>query len=542
MAEPKKQNYLHGAAIMTVTTIVVKIIAFAYKIPLGSMSLLGDEGYAHFIVAYNIYAFFLTLATAGFPVALSRMITEADTLHRPAQVQRIFRVSFTVLFSIGAVFTLIMLVFNQPLARIMGDTEANWSIVALAPAVVIVCMTSAFRGYCQGLKNMIPTAFGQIIEESGKLVIGLVLAWILIRQGKDLSIASGGAIFGVTAGAAGALIYMYLYKRRNYPVMPYGIDDVPDSRRSTLRSFLAIAIPIAIGSTVLSLVNLLDNGLCLNRLQSAAGFSSTEAHVLYGAYGKAQTFYNLPSYFITPLTLTIVPAVASALTEKNRLEASKMAETALRITAVVALPMSVGLGVLAGPIYKTIYWGSHEVGPQLLRSLSPGAFFVCMAMISNSILQGIHRERIPVLGIAVGGAIKIGINWFLVGNPQLNINGAPVGSLCCFLVVCIMDYFFLCKTLEKRPRLSVIFVGPAISSAVMGVAAWAANGLVYRFIFHEAASRTAMAVSLVAGLVTAVVVYAVMLGVTKAVTLEDMAMIPKGEKVGKVLHLKKSDQ
>ena len=271
LSEAKKQNYLHGAAIMVGTTVIVKIAAFFYKLPLGSMKLLGDEGFAHFMVAYNIYSFFLTLATAGFPVALSRMISEADTLDRPAQVQRIFRTAAGTLAAIGGFFTLLMLLFNRQLAVMMGNADAAPSILALAPAVVIVCLTSAYRGYCQGRGNMIPTAFGQVIEEVGKLIAGLTLAFLLIRAHKPLPLASAGAIFGVTAGAVGALIYMMLYKRRNYPPRPYGTADIPDSRDTIVRSFLRIGIPIAIGSSVLSLINLLDNALCLNRLQSAAG-------------------------------------------------------------------------------------------------------------------------------------------------------------------------------------------------------------------------------------------------------------------------------
>ena len=150
LSEAKKQNYLHGAAIMVGTTVIVKIAAFFYKLPLGSMKLLGDEGFAHFMVAYNIYSFFLTLATAGFPVALSRMISEADTLDRPAQVQRIFRTAAGTLAAIGGFFTLMMLLFNRQLAVMMGNADAAPSILALAPAVVIVCLTSAYRGYCQG--------------------------------------------------------------------------------------------------------------------------------------------------------------------------------------------------------------------------------------------------------------------------------------------------------------------------------------------------------------------------------------------------------
>ena len=221
LSEAKKQNYLHGAAIMVGTTVIVKIAAFFYKLPLGSMKLLGDEGFAHFMVAYNISSFFrLTLATAGFPVALSRMISEADTLDRPAQVQRIFRTAAGTLAAIGGFFTLMMLLFNRQLAVMMGNADAAPSILALAPAVVIVCLTSAYRGYCQGRGNMIPTAFGQVIEEVGKLVVGLTLAFLLIRAHKPLPFASAGARFSALRRARSERSSMMLYKRRNYPRGP----------------------------------------------------------------------------------------------------------------------------------------------------------------------------------------------------------------------------------------------------------------------------------------------------------------------------------
>ncbi|MBR6113648.1 MAG: polysaccharide biosynthesis protein [Oscillospiraceae bacterium] len=542
MSGAKKQNYLHGAAIMVGTTVIVKIVAFLYKIPLGDMRILGDEGFAHFTVAYNIYGFILTLATAGFPVALSRMISVADAEDRPAQVQRIFHVALGVLTAIGGFFTLLMLSFHRPLSAMMGDREAALSIAALAPAVVIVCATSAYRGYCQGRGNMIPTAFGQVVEEVGKLVIGLSLAWIIARRGLGLARASAGAIFGVTAGALAALAYMAVYKRRYYPDRAFGADEVPDSRRTIVREFLRIGIPIAVGASVLSLINLLDNALCLNRLQSAAGFPPQAAHTLYGVYGKAQTLYNLPSYFITPLTLSVVPAIATALTRREQDAASEVAESSLRIASLIAMPMGVGLFVLAGPVFRVIYWGSNPAGPTLLRLLGIAAFFVCMSMMCNAILQAGGKERLPIVSIIVGGAVKIGVNWVLVGNPHINITGAPIGSICCFGAICALDYVFLCRTLKNRPRLIRVLGLPLLSCAVMGASAWAVYGLLARALSRPDVpmDRLPMAAAMLAAIAAAVIVYAVMIVLTGAVTMEDMALIPHGEKLGKLLHLKKT--
>ena len=521
---------------MAGTTVIVKIAAFCYKLPLGSMKLLGDEGFAHFMVAYNIYSFFLTLATAGFPVALSRMISAADTLDRPAQVQRIFRTAAATLAAIGGFFTLLMLLFSRPLASLMSDAEAAPSILALAPAVVIVCLTSAYRGYCQGRGNMIPTAFGQVVEEVGKLVVGLSLAFILVQAGQPLSIASAGAIFGVTAGALGALLFMMLYKRRNYSVDLSGSDDVPDSRESIIKEFLRIGIPIAIGASVLSLINLIDNGLCLNRLKSAAGFAEKAANELYGVYGKAQTFYNLPSYFITPLTLSIVPAIVGHLTVGRRREAADLAESSLRIAAVVTMPMAVGLFVLADPVFRVIYWGSNEAGPGLLKLLAIASFFVCMSMMCNAILQASGKEKLPIVSTAVGGVVKIGINWVLVGTAAINIQGAPVGSICCFAIICVLDYVFLCRALGSRPNLARVLGAPLVSSLAMGVVAWGVYALA-RLPLGGVSERLGMAAAMIVAIVAAVLVYVVMIGVTRAVTMEDMELIPHGEKIGRLLRL-----
>ena len=332
-----------------------------------------------------------------------------------------------------------------------------------------------------------------------------------------------------------------LYKRRNYPPRPYGTADIPDSRDTIVRSFLRIGIPIAIGSSVLSLINLLDNALCLNRLQSAAGFVEKSARELYGVYGKAQTFYNLPSYFITPLTLSIVPAIVGHLTRGNRAAAGHLAESSLRISALVTMPMAVGLFVLADPVFRVIYWGSNPAGPGLLKLLAVASFFVCMSMMCNAILQASGKERLPIVSTAVGGVVKIAVNWVLVGTAAINIQGAPVGSICCFAIICIVDYIFLCRALGSRLRLGRMLGAPLLSSLAMGAAAWAVYGLA-RIPLRGMSERLAMAGAMIVAIAAAVVVYVVMIGLTRAVTMEDMALIPHGEKLGRILHLHALDE
>lgn len=162
MQENSKQNYLHGAAIMAAGVVVTKILGAIYKIPLGNI--LGDEGYGYFSVAYNIYYVFLTMATAGMPVALSRMISEADTLGRPMQARKIFRVAWLTFAIFGILLGLVMFLFPTELAGMLNNVRAAQSIWALSPALVLVYLTSTYRGYAQGMSNMKPTTVSQILE------------------------------------------------------------------------------------------------------------------------------------------------------------------------------------------------------------------------------------------------------------------------------------------------------------------------------------------------------------------------------------------
>ena len=189
MQESSKQNYLHGAAMMTAGVVVIKILGAIYKIPLGNI--LGDEGYGYFSVAYNIYYVFLNMATAGMPVALSRMISEADTLGRPVQARKIFRVAWLTFAIFGLLLGLVMFLFPTELAGMLNNVRAAQSIWALSPALVLVYLTSTYRGYAQGMSNMKPTTVSQILEVVGKVAVGLVLAWSFTRAGKSLSGKTG---------------------------------------------------------------------------------------------------------------------------------------------------------------------------------------------------------------------------------------------------------------------------------------------------------------------------------------------------------------
>ena len=541
MAEEKKQNFLHGAAILAAGVVVMKILGAIYKIPL--QNILGDTGYGYFFLAYTIYNMLLTISTAGLPVALSRMISVANTLDRPRQARRTFRIAAVTLGILGVIFSLAMFLFPTEMAILfVSKAEVSQCVWALSPAVLLVCLTSAFRGYIQGHGNMTPTTVGQVLEVLVKVIVGLALAIVLTRAGKSLPVSSAGAIFGVTAGSLAALLYMltcYLRRYRGMSITQCAeTQDTPDSIGGTLAMFIRIGVAITLGASVMSLISLIDAKLIQIQLPDVVGIGPVLADELYGSYSAMQTLYNLPAAFITPMTIAVVPAISSAVAKMRHDEVGSIAESGMRISAVIAIPMGIGLAVLAEPIVGLLYPRTNAMGPTILVYMGIASIVVCIALVTNAILQANGNEKLPIVSMIAGGVVKIACNLLLVPRPSLNILGACIGTIACYLVICILNCIFISRSLKVPPRYAGAFLRPLLSGVVMGAGAWAVYGIASRVLHVTAVRSLTGLVALCAGIAVAVVIYAVMVIVTRSVTLEDMKLIPKGEKIAKLLRIK----
>lgn len=538
MADEKKANYLKGASILAATVAITKVIGAVYKVPL--FNLLGDEGTTHFQVTYYIYNLLLTISTAGIPVALSRLISAARATDRPLQVRRYYHVGMGAFMTIGALGMLLMLLFAQQLADFMGDYEVAGGVKCLAPAVLFACVISVFRGYSQGHNDMVPTAISQIMEVLCKLVFGLAIAWYLSSRGYGSAAISAGAIVGVTIGLGLAIpIVGGRCRKITRRFASDTVTDIPDSVKDTLVQVLKISIPITLGSSILNIINLIDSKLVLERLQSGAGFSYTDAKILFGVYSKGQSLFAIPSSFITPVAVAVVPVIAAALARRDAGEARRMTESSIKLTNLVAMPAAVGLCVLARPIIDTLYYGSNENGPRLLAVLGIASFFVCAYIITNGILQASGHEKLALLTLPIGGVVKVVVNWVLVGSRAVNIMGAPIGTLACYLVITVLNVVFIVRKLPEKPDFLKITVRPALCAVIMGAAAWGVYGVASRLLAGVLGTgRLGIAACTIVAVAAAVAVYFVLAVVLRAVTREDMALISGGEKLADKLHIR----
>ena len=545
VAQTQKQNsFFGGAAILAAGILIVKLIGMFYKIPL--INIIGEAGAADFNNAYNIYAVLLTVSTAGLPVAVSKLVSEANALNRRNQVRRTFRLALVLFLTLGLISFLVMFFRADALAGMMNDSKAAAGIRALAPAVVCVGCLAALRGYSQGHSNMAPTSVSQIIEALCKLVVGLGLAFWLVKQGKDPDVAAAGAITGVTVGTVVALVYMVLDFFLSRGREDTHGTDRPDSAGSILANILKIAVPITLSSSMVGIVTVIDSSLVQGQLQSALDLTEKASRTLYGNYSGALNIYNLPTSLMAAITASVIPAVSAALARRDRRGAARITGSALRITALLSFPMGVGLFVLGTPIIRLLFPKLNvAVAGPLLSTLGIATPFVCMVLVCNSVLQAHGFINLPVIVMVLGGIVKIVNNYNLVG--AIGIAGAPVGNILCFGLALVLDLVVITRVIPNRPRLLPIFVKPAIASAIMGGAAWAVYGLLSRVLTAEqvneagqtirVVSRMGNALGIFLAIAVAGVVYLVLVVAIRAISKDDLALMPKGDKLARLLRL-----
>ena len=479
----------------------------------------------------------LTISTAGLPVALSKLVSEAYARGRTRQAQRTFHISLIVFLVLGVLSFALMWWGNEYLAGLLNNPRAAYGIRTLAPAVVCVGCLSAFRGYAQGRQYMTPTAVSQILEALCKLVFGLALSLWLLKIGQADYIAAAGAIGGVTIGTVLSLAYMIADYLRRRPAVQRG--ERCASGRAILRRLLALAIPITVASSMVSVITLIDTSLVQGRLQSALQYTLDETRALYGNYSACMDLYNLPSSLMVALTASVIPAVSAAITQRNDRQTARIVRSSFRVTALLAFPMGLGLWALSGPIFRLFYPRYDGVlGGQLLSVLGIASIFVCLMLITNSILQSYGRVNVPILTMLIGGVVKIALNYNLTAIPSVNIHGAPIGTLVCFALTAILNLIAVSRAASFHLNYPGYFLRPLLASLAMAFTARGVYALCAHFLLSEGSGRGMLLLCVGAAIAAAVIVYVVLVLALRILTHDDLALLPKGDKLARVLRVR----
>jgi len=561
---------MEGAAVLVIAHLIVKIIGACFKIPLANI--LQETGMAYFSRAYNLYAALFVMATAGLPVAVSKMVSESLAKNNFKESKKILRAAVALLSIIGTIGTLILFFGARFFAENAFNSPGSYlSIVAISPAILFISILSAFRGYFQGHSNMIPTAYSEVLEAVSKLVIGLLGAYFLMQISSE--VAAAGAISGVTLGGLLALLLLvyFFFKNKNNTKLTDATK--ASSTRKIFTRLLTIAIPITIGAAVMSLTNVIDTFMISNRLSNiivdekifktltefygvssqyvkiGEPLSSTAADVMYGSYsGYAMSLFNLPPSIVTSISMSIVPAISAALAINNRMQAKLLTESSIRITTMFALPCSIGLSILGAPTLICLYNNSRAQDTLALLSLA--IIFVCVVSVTTSILQAAGHVFIPVRNMLIGGLFKVISNYILIAIPELNIGGAPISTFCCYLIIASLNVISITKIIKPDFNVKDFILKPLISALAMGVIVYMVYNLMALLLgcpeislrvnfLTEAAPHTpvlssvriktiiALGVSISVGAIA----YFITMCLTRAFFEEDIKMLPKGNKI-----------
>lgn len=524
-------RFVKGAAILSVTGIVAKVLGAIFRIPLSNW--IGADGMSYYGVAYPIYSFFLIIATAGLPVAISKMVSERIAIGDYINAHRVYKVSLKIMLAIGTAGFVICFFGSDIIATAMGNSGGAASLRAISPALLTAPIVASFRGYSQGQQRMMPTGASEVIEQLLRALAGLGLSYYFLHTVSGLQKPAAGATFGASAGSFAALallfcIFMGDSKIRKKQFQRSIVKE--ESTSSLFKQLFKIAIPITIGSSILPLMMIIDLWLVMNRLQ-ATGWSHQESRRFYGLIsGFCDPLIGFPQVFTIAVAVSLVPAISVAFARNDEAGLHKNVQVGIKTSMIITFPCMIGLIVLAKPILFLLYPDQpHDAQLAVITLQVMSLGVVCLSILRtfSSVLQGIGHPNTPVINLSIGVLCKFLLTYILVGIPEININGAAAGNVAAYGVTAILNYRAVHRLTGTKINIVGTFLKPMLASALMGVAAIGTYKLAF-IILNRNSLATLFAI------IIAVIAYVFAIFITKCIGPDEIRMMPKGEKILKL--------
>ena len=482
----RQRSLIGGISVLGVAGIICKVVGVLFRIPL--THIIGTEGLGLFQQVMPAYNLLLAITSAGIPVAISRMVSHYVTIGEPGNARRTFKAALKLLTVLGIVSTVILLLFSRLIAKWVATPEGYLSYMCIAPSLFFVCVMSAYRGYMQGMRRMMPTAVSQLIEQVGKVAVALPLASIGFARGGEEAgwiMGSAGALLGTSLAECVAMLYMIIQSRFVKPLPPQP-NEKSVSGRDLAKRIVRIAIPITLGACIVPLASTIDSAM-LKSLMMGTGIPDKIATSRYGVYsGIVITMINVPTAVAMAMSTNLVPSIASGLARKDMKYVAREAGIGLRVASVVGFPCSIGMSLLAKPIVYLLYGSNPRFSPEelllagnLLEFSAMTIILFTMVQATSGILQGAGKQKIPMLTLVAGVVCKIILNAILVSTPSISIHGAPIASLVCYTVSMVPNLYYACKYTGCKFSVPNVILRPLGASVVMGGVVLA----IYNFIF-----------------------------------------------------------
>ncbi|KLU67861.1 stage V sporulation protein B [Desulfosporosinus acididurans] len=434
-----RRTFVYGATILLGANLLNRVLGFTYQYLI--MAHIGGEAYGLFNMVFPLYMLALVFTTAGIPLAIAKMVAEEVSLGRGYQARSIFRLAFWLLTVSGALVSSGLYFLTPYIAhRLFPDPRVLTIFQICTPAIFIVSISSVFRGYFQGLQNMVPTAVSQICEQIVRVAVGYTTAIYLLKTGVEW--AAAGLAFGMLAGeAVGLLVIIIHYQRSRIP-----LEKDPASHTSSgyiLRQLWHLASPVTVGRLFSTGLSALDAMLIPQRLH-AAGYSAREATTLFGQLGgSAFTLLTFPSVFTFALATSLVPSISEAAAQHQFHIVRARSVEAIRLTILIGIPCLITLFYFSRPL--TIFFKSPEISP-ILRILALGGIFSYIQQTTTGILQGLGKVQLPVLHSIIAAMLRIPILIYLTGLPQWGLRGTAWAYVIGFIIMAALNLLAITRS------------------------------------------------------------------------------------------------
>ena len=459
--DKKSQGFYSGVFVLSLSAVIVKIIGLIFKIPM--LRLLGSEGMGYFNSAYEIFALLCVISTSGLPVAMSVMISRKKDTER---AERVFKGAMRLFLVLGVVGSALMLVFSYPLARFLGNYKSFYAIIAIAPTLLFICITSAYRGYFQGLGEMTPTAFSQVIEALSKLILGLIFAYVALNAGFGGEVAAAFAVLGLLLGCVFSSFYLSLVKKRKEE---RGKAKFFGETKTITRELIKISLPITISAAVVSITKMIDMTMILRRLQSI-GYSGEDAFSVYGSYTTlCLPLFSLAPALISSVAMPTLPRLGHAIAVGDTKGQTDAVNDGIALTSLISMPISAGLALYSREILELIFKGESaaiELCAPLLTLIAFSVSFSSLVTLTNAILQAYGHPSLPLISMGCGALIKIVLAYFLIGNEAINIAGAPISTFFCDVAINKVSFWFILRYIPGKIRVQKVFVRPFLAAII----------------------------------------------------------------------------
>lgn len=457
-------DFINGIISLIFSQILIKIFGVLYSLYITNKTGFGDEGNAIYMSGYQIYALLLTVSSIGVPNAISKIISEKNSINDIINKERIFKISVFIFAVIGFIGCLLLFLFSEYISEnILEIPETKLSLMVLSPAVFFVSITSVLRGYCNGENKIHITAKSQFFEQLIKSILTIILVEIVSKSSNnDTVVMAAMANFATTVSTFVSLIYItkkYLQiMNRDIKLNKYNF---PKERiLNVMQKVLKIAIPMTVYSILTSLGKNVDSITIVRILKNIIGEDA--AKIKYGILSsKVDILVALPLAFNSSIAIALIPEISKGKVINDIQEIAQKIGLSITITISIAIPCMFGLFFYAEQIFDLLYPNAND-GYTLLKFSAIGLVFSMFSQTINAILQGLGKNNIPVYAAFVGLIFKIIFNIVLIPIEGIYEKGAIIANIISNLISFIIVYFELKKSIQLKldlfKKISVILI------------------------------------------------------------------------------------